>query len=1500
MNTGTDRENRVTAPPLSDIHRAYLNEHAITDEVIREAGIHSSGDEIMFPWVDRAAGQGTYQSRRWPEPPEGLIAKYRWGAGQTGLPLHFAAWRVPDATGPAIISEGTKQSLAVASWAPPEYSVYGMSGCWNWRNKGETGTRLHKLDRFAGRKVIVILDADAGSNLDVYEAGEALAAELAMEDAAEVAFVQLPAQGKEGIDDYLAGIDPRRRQERLAKLIAAATARPAASKPKTRKVTETPPDTGGLPLLVVNGDRLAVIRQAVAAMQARWARHQLFSYGGVMTRLRGTRTEPLDKDAFANWLAETVAMYRYKPPGPASPGSYEASWPDPVTLGAILSRGGDPEQFPELTRVSRTPFAREDGSICAKNGYDEATRTMLVMGNSGMDRLQIPEDPGPAEAAVAASFLMDEWLGDLSFRDDASRANALALVLTPFIRGLVPLVPLAVISGLQMGVGKNLMADCISRLIAGDDLAPLPWMPDDDEENAKKIHAAFRDSTSLMCFDEAHVIGGASLTRAITSTTFTDRILGVSKMASYPNKVTWMALGNQVAVLADMSRRSYFIELYPEGANPQDRDESSFRHPDLRTWTTDNRPELVTAALVIIRAWFAAGQPPRPRGSLMGSFERWDKMMSGMLGYAGVSGFLANLAEKRTERDITGGFWTEHLAWLRGRFNSGPFTSLDVKSAAMASGGTWEAPPRLEDPASITFVRDLGVEYSRIQDRWFGPFRIVRGDKFSHRKVATWYVEQGPGGTGGTPSPGSPGQPEIPTGPLGGPGGIGGTMQAGATGAAANPVVPGHTPLAKTIGGLQGEHTLPELGELQDPQTGNDQAHPSRPAETPAGEGIGGTGGTLTPPALRAQARTRAHARTHTRGVGVPAGPPGPSSGPAIGFDLETADADDIFRAERGYRAEDGAGFVRLAGITGPSGAREIVTVRDLLAVMGAAGTLDGHNIMGFDGIALAHHEGMDWKQFAAKARDSELIARQVNPPRSRESGSSEDKYDLDHVAAGLGLPGKTDDLARLARQHGGYGKIPLDDPEYRSYLLGDLAATNAVSARLAPYYAADPYLPREHRLAAIAGQMTLTGLHVDRELLDRRRTETDGQKAQALQLLHDGWGLPLTRTVLKGRGAARGPVEEPVDAPLATDAGREWLGTMWERYGVPDPPRTDTGKLALGSDALAPLARDPACPGEMRSMLALMDIVTGSRTVYQTATDWLCPDGRVHPKISMRQASGRWSFTKPGLTVYGKHAGRHVERDIFLPDPGHVLVSFDLAQVDMRGIAALCQDPEYMQLFLPGRDAHQEIADQLGIARQDAKARGHGWNYGLGPARMIREGADPEVVYRFVNGMEARFPRLCAWREGIRAQAKAGEILDNGFGRRMRADPPRAYTVAPALMGQGSARDIMGECLLRLPEWTWPMLRAMVHDEIVLSVPVADLAEVVIAVTAAMTWTWTPPGASQGVPILCDINGPGLSWGAISGKCPDCGKGTHGKGFCDIAASLKKIAARHELDTAA
>jgi DNA polymerase-1 len=205
-----------------------------------------------------------------------------------------------------------------------------------------------------------------------------------------------------------------------------------------------------------------------------------------------------------------------------------------------------------------------------------------------------------------------------------------------------------------------------------------------------------------------------------------------------------------------------------------------------------------------------------------------------------------------------------------------------------------------------------------------------------------------------------------------------------------------------------------------------------------------------------------------------------------------------------------------------------------------------------------------------------------------------------------------------------------------------------------------------------------------------------------------------------------------------------------------------------------------------------------------------------------------------------------------------------------MRAIAGLSGDEAYIDM-LRHEDPHAEIARVLfgdpGM-REVAKPIGHGWNYGRGiKAISDSNEIDPKLVRQFDASMRERFPRLVEWQGEVRAIAASGELLDNGWGRRMRPEPNRSHTQGPALKGQGCARDIMCEGLLRLPAEILPMLRAQVHDEVVLSVPAADAVEIQQVVIDALSFDWESPSGKI-VPIVAE-GGPvdRLNWGDVYRK---------------------------------
>lgn len=1297
---------------------------------------------LVFPWRS-PAGRIEYQLR--PDNPtndrRGRPRKYVFAKGMT--PVLWEVRKPAEGAG-ILLVEGTKQVLAAATNAPDaDLGIYGIAGCRMWQQDGSPITDLEVAD---GRPVTIILDADAAEKREVYDAGCSLAAALKDEGASSVKFVHLPGGGNLGLDDILAKRAPERRAKYLERLVANARTKPADTPPTKRKrAVEVDDDR---PTVIVNGDRRTVIREIVEHLRAKWDGTELFNHGDVISRLRGHRLEVLDKHSFGDTLSETVLCLNETSQG-LSP-----AWPEPYTVGVILSKA---EKFTPLERVAQVPFFRPDGSVCQSPGYDEATRTVLVPAEE-FTKLDVPEDPSEDEIAAARDLLLVEWFGDMPLPTDADRANLLALILTPLIRGLVPLAPLAVVDGLQMGVGKNLLADCLSILVTGQAANPLPYAVGDDAEARKALTSAFKTGAELFVFDEAHELEGASFARALTATTWSDRILGQSLMAEFPNRVTWASLGNNVQVRGDMTRRVYRIHLAPAGDAPQDRDNNSFRHPDLTGWTHENRPELLRAALILVRAWFVAGKPA-PEGVIsFGSFEQWQKTVGGILSVAGVPGFLDNLRQWRSETDATASYWLTHFIWLHEHFAGQEFTTTQVRDTALADPGDYEAPPGLEDPAPKSYTKDLGMAYARRAGRSHEGYRLVRVGT-GHRRVARWSITyNGPSGEGeGENKPTS--AFEVPPGPSG-------------------------------------------------PSEGRD----GRDVEGPP-----------IPPRMR-ESLSMATSDTHVYRESTGEVPPRPS-GPHIVFDLETADADDLFRY--------GPGFVRLGGVRIDGGPVRLTTKIDrLTGLLQDAGRICGHNILGFDLVALARYHGLDLHEFVDRGAvfDTLLAARQVDPPPARISR----KDDLDSVGERLGLGKKSTALRSLKRKHGGYDRIPVDDPDYRDYLRRDVELSSDVELKLDTD---DPYVLREHRVAAIAAQMSLNGFAVDVDLLAERVSEGDHKKALALAELHETYGVPLVDD--KG---------EEQKSPLATKAGKAALVAAFDAAGVAYPKTGKSRDISTSGDSMAWVIAENGGNKGVCHLAHLIRTVTGVRSIYHTISDHLV-DGRVHPRIGFDQSTGRWSVTKPGMTTLGKREGRVREREVFLPDPGHVIIALDLAQIDARAVAILSGDTAYAKLFEPGaEDLHTAVAKQVfgnAAMRETAKQISHGWNYGRGP-KAIADAYDlePRVCVQFDQGMRDRFPRLVQWRAEVEELAASGALLDNGFGRKMRPDPARAYTQGPAFMGQGFARDVACEGMLELPREVLVYLRTFVHDEIVLSVPRDDAEEVARIVEQAFSFPdrWPVP----------------------------------------------------------
>lgn len=514
---------------------------------------------------------------------------------------------------------------------------------------------------------------------------------------------------------------------------------------------------------------------------------------------------------------------------------------------------------------------------------------------------------------------------------------------------------------------------------------------------------------------------------------------------------------------------------------------------------------------------------------------------------------------------------------------------------------------------------------------------------------------------------------------------------------------------------------------------------------------------------------------------------------------------------------------------------------------------------------ATAERYGLEGKDELTFAEKVEVYRRIKGDRYANQMLKTRATSDAKALAKGFDLiePKPVSALRVLAAIYGGFDKIPLDDPDYNRYLLMDVRAQSGLflahrAAVAAESTESQRYLRREHyTTAAMCRGVTMEGFRTDVDLTMRRWSEGQARLEASKQRLHEQHGMPLDgkkpHTTNAGKAAFRA-------ALLATGISDRALDANW--------PMNKDGSLSTAKDTMASMIEilDRSKP-EAAELCRTIMAMNGERTVYGTVLDHLVGD-RVHPYIGADQSSGRWSMKDPGLTVLGKRGGKARERAMMLADEGDVLVAIDADQIDARMIAALSQDPDYMKLFAPGVDLHSEVAFRIwsnmgehgpdchqldewhdhgcGVKakchcdfRDKAKVFGHGWNYGMSPNSMARNhGVDVAVAQQFDRGMRDAFPTLCRWKDAVRQEAGAvgyGEevpandsyrILHTVFGRPVRVERNRAYTQGCAQLGQGSTRDGMAEAILKLPADTRRRIRAVIHDEIVVSIPAGEDAQ--------------------------------------------------------------------------
>jgi DNA polymerase-1 len=241
-------------------------------------------------------------------------------------------------------------------------------------------------------------------------------------------------------------------------------------------------------------------------------------------------------------------------------------------------------------------------------------------------------------------------------------------------------------------------------------------------------------------------------------------------------------------------------------------------------------------------------------------------------------------------------------------------------------------------------------------------------------------------------------------------------------------------------------------------------------------------------------------------------------------------------------------------------------------------------------------------------------------------------------------------------------------------------------------------------------------------------------------------------------------------------------------------------------------------------------------------------PDtGRVHTCFNQAvAATGRLSSSDPNLQniPIRTELGREIRR-AFIADRGHVLISADYSQIELRVLAHLSGDEALVEAFEQGVDIHDRTALKVfgaesGLSEHELRRRAKIINYALLYGKtaftLAKDiGVTQQAAQAFIDAYFAGFPSVRQFIDDLLASARETGVVKTMFGRR-RLVPEltsrngqirgAAERVAVNMPIQGSAADILKRAMIdvhaALPRIGGGRTRMIltVHDELLFEAP--------------------------------------------------------------------------------
>ena len=320
----------------------------------------------------------------------------------------------------------------------------------------------------------------------------------------------------------------------------------------------------------------------------------------------------------------------------------------------------------------------------------------------------------------------------------------------------------------------------------------------------------------------------------------------------------------------------------------------------------------------------------------------------------------------------------------------------------------------------------------------------------------------------------------------------------------------------------------------------------------------------------------------------------------------------------------------------------------------------------------------------------------------------------------------------------------------------------------------------------------------------------------------------------------------------------RELAHVLFVELGLPVVKRLKTGP-STDQDVLEKLAEDHPLP---RLVLEHRSLSKLKGTYVDALPALIDPaDGRIHTTFNQAgAATGRLSSQDPNLQniPIRTEISRRI-RAAFVAPPGHLLLSADYSQIELRILAHYAEDPSLLESFRVREDVHSRTAaETFGVPaaevtpdqRRVAKVLNFGIAYGLSAFGLAqRLDMPPAEAQAIIDRYFARYAGVKRWLDATVASAKESGFVRTLWGR--RRDLPEIRSRNPGLRQaaermavntpiQGTAADIIKIAMLRVDRALAEGRLAsrmilQVHDELVLEVPEGEAGAAEALVRTAM-----------------------------------------------------------------